>query len=116
MVGVHFTEIEDFLDELDRHAEDLHVQIERNIVRATPTYRAGAAGIKTVSVMASFVSTRELSLPELIHVNAPAGHLWGHDEQDERTNERRDAMMEAIRGACQRLVLDLRAGWFEGIH
>lgn len=39
MVGVHFTEVEQFLDELDKHADDPKVVVERSIVRATPTYR-----------------------------------------------------------------------------
>lgn len=116
MVGVHFTEVDQFLDELDKHAENPSVLINRSVVRATPVYRTDMTGVRTVTILASFVSTRELSATELIHVVAYVGQLWGQEQSDEQTTERRDALMDAIGNACERHGLELRQGWYEAPH
>lgn len=114
MIGVHFHALEEFLAELDLHAEADNVGIHRGTVRATPVYRQLQAGIRRCSVLSSFVSTWRGSQPELVHVEAVAGDLWGHDEKDAEVEERRDAMMAAIAAACERHTLELRAGFYEG--
>lgn len=111
IVGVHFTEASEFLDELDKHAAN--GLVERGIVRATPCYQRNAVGLNQISVVASFVSTRPDALPELVHVTAVCGELWGHDEKDAQVRERRDAIMASITSACERHELELRAGWYE---
>ena len=113
MIAVHFTEVEDFLDELDRHAEDELVLIHRRTVRATPSIRMLPTGLKRVSVVSSFVSVLGRSLDELVHVDAYAGDLWGHTERDAEVEERRDAMMAAIAASCERHGLYLRHGFYE---
>lgn len=115
MIGVHFTEVEEFLDELDRHADEEGIVIERAIVRATPTYRL-AVGVRHVGILASFISSRQHSLPELVRVEAQVGSHWGNQDADAAVNERRDALMDAIRAVCDRHGLEMRAGWYEGVR
>lgn len=110
MIAVHFHDLDEFLTELDKHAEDAEVVIERAIVRATPSYRSGVTGLTSVFVLASFVSTRMHSVDELVHLNARCGDLWGHDDRDAEVRERRDTLIEAIRSACEWHGLDLRSG------
>lgn len=119
MIGVHFRALDEFLDELELHAqpslEHGAPKIHRGIVRATPVYRYRnlQAGIRRCSVLASFVSVQGRSLTELVHVDAFAGDLWGHAEKDAEVDERRDALMASIAAACDRLDLELRPGFYE---
>lgn len=114
IVGVHFTELEEFLEELEQHAEDETVAIERGIVRVTPIYRTAPLGAyRTCFVRAAFLSTRIGSLPEEVHVDAYCGQLWGHEESDEKTCNKRSAMLEALDAVLERLGLEKRAGYYE---
>lgn len=114
IAGVHFHEVDEFLTELERDADDESVLIERAIVRRTTFRRSAVLGGPTaVSVVASYLSTRRGCLPALVHVDAHAGYLGYGDEPDEKTTERRDGMRDAIAAACERLGLELRGGVYE---
>jgi hypothetical protein len=114
IVGVHFSELEQFLEELELHAENDEVAIERGVVRVTPIYRPLAGGVaKLCHVRAAFISTRLGSLPEEIHVEALCGQLWGHEEGDAKTCDKRAAMLEALAAAIERLGLEQRGGYYE---
>lgn len=116
LVGVHFDVLDEFLEELERQVDDPIVSVHRETVRATPVYRTGQAGIRRVTVLASFVSEHPFAAPEIVRAGQFAGDLWGHEDRDAEVEERRDALMAMIAAACERHGLTLAAGFYEAGH
>jgi hypothetical protein len=110
VIAVQFHEVDEFLDELDRSAEDPDVAIERSIIRVTTLLRTPPLGGRTVWVAAAFVSSKPPWEQELVHVQTYAGALTGFEENDDRTTDRRDALLQAIRDAAARHGLEIRPG------
>jgi len=103
---IRFCVLEEFLDELEKDAD----QVERGIVRLTNRYRP-RQDISAVRFL-SVVATARVG-QDILRLEVPCGQLFGIDPHDKEAVEKAEAIRGIIRRTCERLGLEVRAGVLE---
>lgn len=107
MPRVKFNAVEEFCAEMERDKSD----IDRRIVRLTHLFQDSRLSPNIQHVLA--VATYSVK-GQVVRLERYCGDVWRiNDEADKKVLDRAEAVHKAIKEACQRLELKVRAGILE---
>jgi len=102
---ISFTYPDEFIEELTKEP------LAKPVVRLTYLRKANEKIAPLTSLF--IVGTAKTADGDLIKLQHYCGALWGHGQEDEKTQEHANDTYKHIEDTCRELHLEVRAGIFE---